>query len=387
MKKVIAFLLVLFLLLNNSFAIVGGRQLNGIIPFFSSMSDQLLLEYLEDSIYYDLVTSLDSDDFFVENIEAIFISKEYLEEVEYNSKANIYFGFSLESLQEQFQDNKFVFRYDQGLDKTIVEEFSVYDDSYDTALRNVAVGAGVIFVCITVHFLTGGVASAAAVNAIFAVAAKSASVLATSSGVISGVTAGIVTGIKTKDFDEALKSAAVSGSEGFMWGAITGAISGGVYETFALKGATINGLTMNEAALIQKQSRYPLDVIKQFSSMEQYEICKKANLFPALIDGKTALVRRIDLNYVDELGSTNLQRMARGLAPIDPETGNTYQLHHIGQKMDSTLAILTEAEHMQGGNNKIWHILNKASEIDRDVFSEQRRSFWKAMAEFFIGGN
>ena len=73
-------------------------------------------------------------------------------------------------------------------------------------------------------------------------------------------------------------------------------------------------------------------------------------------------------------------------AALDPATGEAYQLHHIGQKMDSTLSILTEAEHMQNGNNQIWHLFGEASQIDRRVFDKQRASFWKNMAELLQGG-
>ncbi len=60
--------------------------------------------------------------------------------------------------------------------------------------------------------------------------------------------------------------------KGFKWGALGGTISGGVSEAVALKGVALNGLTMNEAATIQKKSKYPLDVIKQMHSMEEYQV-------------------------------------------------------------------------------------------------------------------
>lgn len=210
--------------------------------------------------------------------------------------------------------------------------------------------------------------------------------MALSGGVLGGVSAGVVTGIQTGDMDAAIKSAALAGSEGFKWGAITGAISGGASEAIALKGATLNGLTMNEAAAIQKESGFPLDVIKNFKSIDQYNICKEAGLTPQMVNGKMSLIRSIDLNFKDELGKTNLQRMREGLAALDPSTRQAYQLHHIGQEMDSTLAILTEAEHMQNGNNLIWHVLGSDSAINRTVFDKQRQAYWKTLAEILFAG-
>ena len=124
--------------------------------------------------------------------------------------------------------------------------------------------------------------------------------------------------------------------------------------------------------------------------MEQYEICKKAGLTPVTVNGKTSLVRAIDLDYVDELGRTNLQRMKQGLAAIDPNSGVSYELHHIGQKTESTLAILTKAEHMQGGNNAIWHEFGVASEVHsastQSMWLTQKQTYWKQLAVLMEGG-
>ena len=187
-------------------------------------------------------------------------------------------------------------------------------------------------IILTVSVVSAGV-GAPAVSMIFAASAKSATTFALSSGVISGVSAGVVEGIKTHDFDEAVKAAALKGSEGFMWGACAGAVAGGAGEAIALKGATMNGLTMNEAATIQKESKYPLDVIKQFSSMEQYNICKENGLAAKMVNGKTALIRNIDLDYIakEAGGKTNYELMLEGKAPFDP-SGVRYELHHIGQE-------------------------------------------------------
>lgn len=351
-------------------------------PDFRGLNDPALLPYIEDTLYAQLVGTLNSEDYFVENVSAVYISQEYLEELAYNSQANVFFGFTLAELEAQFQGEKYIFTLgDDG--KTAVEPWTDYVDPYEQVIENVAVGTGVILVCVTVSAVTGG---APACSMIFAVAAKTGALGAVSGGVLGGVSAGIVTGIQTGDMDAALQAAVVAGSEGFKWGAITGAISGGAGEAVALKGATINGLTMNQAAMIQKESGYPLDVIKGFASMEQYDICRNAGLSSQMVNGKTALVRSVDPDFVDELGRTNLQRMQQGLAALDPATGQAYQLHHIGQNPNSTLAILTEAEHMQGGNNLIWHELEGASRIDRVAFKTQRESFWKSFAEICLSG-
>ena len=375
MKRIVAMLLSLVF-------IVSGCMAESVESSFTGMNDPRVLPYIEDTLYSELVSTLDSDEYFVENVQAIYISDEYLEELEFNSQANIYFGYTLAELDAQFQGQKYVFTLGDN-NETIVEPWEAYDDTYDRVLKNVAVGTGVILVCVTVSVVTAG-AGAPAMSMVFAVAAKSGATCALSGAALGGVSAGIVTGIQTGDMDAAIKSAALAGSEGFKWGAISGAIAGGTGEAIALKGATANGLTMNQAAAIQQESGYPLDVIKGFKNMDQYNICKDAGLTPQMIDGKMALVRKIDLDFVDEMGRTNLQRMQQGLAALDPTTGQSYQLHHIGQEMDSTLAILTEAEHMQGGNNLIWHVFGEGSKIQRSVFDRQRADFWKYIANTLV---
>ena len=392
MKKILAILIIVSLF-ACSIPISFAEEVllpAGSVPEagFSEMSDPNLLRYTEDTIYESLVSALDSEEYFVENVSAIYISQEYIDELAYNSQANIYFGYTLQDLAEQFQGKKYVFTLgDDGT--TIVTEFEDYDDTYDRALKNVAIGTGVILVCVTVSVVTGGL-GAPAVSMIFAASAKTGTIMALSGGAMGCISAGIVTGMQTGDMDEALKAAALAGSEGYKWGAISGAVSGGIGQTIALKGATMNGLTMNEAAAIQRESKYPLDVIKQFKSMEQYEICRDAGLKAVTVNGKTSLVRAIDLDYVDELGRTNLQRMKQGLAAIDPNSGVSYELHHIGQKTESTLAILTKAEHMQGGNNAIWHEFGVASEVHsastQSMWLTQKQTYWKQLAVLMEGG-
>ena len=45
----------------------------------------------------------------VESVQAVYVSKEYLEELEYNSQANIFFGHTLEELNAMFEGTRYVF--------------------------------------------------------------------------------------------------------------------------------------------------------------------------------------------------------------------------------------------------------------------------------------
>ena len=196
-------------------------------PDFAALSTPSLLQYVEDNIYCDLVEQFDSEDYIVESISAVYVSKEYLEEVAYNSKSNIYFGHTLEELDAQFQGTRYIFSLGEN-GETVVEQFARYDDTYERVIQNITIGTGVILVCVTVSVVSGGVGAPAAVSMIFASAAKTGTAYALSSGTISAVVAGTVTGIQTGDFEEVKKASALAGSESFKWGAITGVISGGI---------------------------------------------------------------------------------------------------------------------------------------------------------------
>ena len=193
---------------------------------FASLSDPNLLQYVEDNFYTDLVARFDSDDYIIESVNAVYVSDEYLEEVAFNSQSNMYFGYTLEELDAQFQGTRYIFSLDDN-GETVVEEFAAYEDTYDRIIRDVTIGTGAILVCVTVSVVSSGVGAPAAVSMIFASAAETGTIYALASGTISAVAAGTIMGFQTGDFDEAIKAAALEGSKSFKWGAITGLITGG----------------------------------------------------------------------------------------------------------------------------------------------------------------
>jgi len=364
----------------------GTIDLEDALSRYTALDDKQLLTYVENLVYRDTVLSLNSAEYFVENVSAVYISKEYLDEVAFNSKANIYFGYTLDDLDGIFKGTKYIFTLSDSGNTTVQELQEIKDVSTETMLKNVAIGTGVILICVTLSIVSAG-AGAPAVSMIFAASAEGAKTFAVSSAVLGGISAGIVRGIQTGDLNEALQTAAMSATEGFKWGAVCGAIVGGGHEAFLLKSATKSGLTMNEAAVIQAESNLPVDVISQLHSMDEYRVYKSAGLKPVMVNGKIALLQDIDLNYVSQLPDgtkvTNLIRMREGYAPIDPATEKAYQLHHIGQKADGTLAVLTEGQHQ--GNSAILNIAGKESEIDRTEFAKMRAEFWKYVGKYVFG--
>ena len=174
MKKLISLLLTLSIILT--FSCSNAQYLNE--PRFKGMNDPVLREYISGTLYDELVTELDSDEYFVSDVQAIYISQEYLDELEFNSQSNLYFGYSLEELDARFQGTRYVFTLgDNG--ETLVKEFESYDDIYGKMIQNVAIGTGVILLCVTVSVVSAGL-GAPAVSMIFAVAADTATTCALS---------------------------------------------------------------------------------------------------------------------------------------------------------------------------------------------------------------
>ena len=62
---------------------------------FKRLNSPGILQYTEDQIYSRLSEELGSEDYIIDNVKAIYISEEYLEELAFNSEENIFFGYKL----------------------------------------------------------------------------------------------------------------------------------------------------------------------------------------------------------------------------------------------------------------------------------------------------
>lgn len=141
------------------------------------------------------------------------------------------------------------------------------------------------------------------------------------------------------------------------------------------------GLTDTEKANLKEETGWSDEVVNSMRSPEEAAIYKNANLKEAEIDGRPCLIREdIPMDQKDEFGRTNRQRMENGNAPLTA-SGETVELHHIGQRQDSPLAELTTQEHRGKGNDAVMHDKNVQSEIDRSAFATERKHHWESRAE------
>lgn len=156
----------------------------------------------------------------------------------------------------------------------------------------------------------------------------------------------------------------------------------------------LEDLTEVEKNRIKEETGWSDEIIDNIKNMKQYEILKKADLVETEINGRKCLIKEnIDLNYTDEDGISNRDRIARGLAPLDKKTGKPLELHHLGQKVNSPLVELTEEEHRTGEyekgkkNQSLWHDNTIETEVHGEAnnWLQERRAYWKARSEVIEG--
>lgn len=147
------------------------------------------------------------------------------------------------------------------------------------------------------------------------------------------------------------------------------------------------GLSDREKKVLRESQGWYDELCNAISSFEEAEIYIEAGLKEVIINGKSCLIRQdIDLERRDEYGRTNRERMINGQPPLT-QSGETIELHHVGQKKDAPLAELTTQEHRGQGNDAILHDKQKVSEIDRAEFQKERESHWQNRAYFWDSQN
>lgn len=391
MKKIIALLLCFGFLLSGSANVAAisksdqGKKSD--VVHDQKVPDDFRSEEfhtrLESELYRDLIKDLNSEEVFVDSVDSIYESEETVLEREYNSQENIYFGKKLSELEQMYKGDKYTFTLGSDGQTTTERVDDSFDETYRKAAKNVCVSAGIIAVTVTFAFVANAV-GAPAISVVVLAGAKEAATYGTLLASLTAIATFALEAYKTGNVEQALKQAALVGSEAFKFNTILMTVGGSAKKYLSLYKCTLNGLTMNEVVLIQKEGLYPLDVIKNFKSIAEYNKYKESGLYAAMVNNKTCLIRDINLKYKSKDGwrrITNLQRMKKGKAPYDPVSKKPYELHHVNQDPNGTLAILTSKEHNQFSS--ILHKTGDASKINRKTFDKERKKFWKDLAYRF----
>lgn len=370
MKKALALILSGCIFLTFAFSGYGeGLDDDPYMYEYAMLSEPTQQELIEDAVYNQLSGTLGSD--YMIDVQVYYESKEAIDEGLYNSKESEYFGFLLSEVDAHFEGTPYVFTMDDN-GETIVKELIPYDKTWEKILENVAIGTGVILICVTVSSLT--TVAAPAVHLVFACAAKTAVQYGAIGAGMNGIQSAVTTFVETGDIEMSLKNAALGASEGYKWGAIGGAIKGGTAKAINLAGLKrATHMSMNDIARIQESGLFSDATIKQMHSMEEFRVYQDANLVEYEMNGRRFLLPKdMDWNYVDPAtGMTNRELVANHLNPVD-KNGFKYHLHHVGQRKDSPLALLTQEQHQSHTSDL--HINDKPSEVHHNGNND---SLWK----------
>ena len=347
-------------------------------PHYTSLNDPELLQRIEDDVYADLEQRFGNDDYIVEAVTSEYISKEYLEEVAYNSKRNVFFGYTLEELDTQFAGTRYVFTLGEN-GRTTVEAFESYNDAYYKALSDVAIGTGVILVCLTISVATAGAGAAAGAGAlgtistVFAVSAKTGAACAMSSGVISAATAAAVKGIETGDVEESLEAAALAGGSGFKWGAITGAVAGGISHVLpkTVSGSKIPTWRESEQKAL-KQTKNGTDQVSYLAGKEVLwgtPGSTRPDVVSPLGNSKTAVLAKEVKNY-DLSNSDSLNALITKLHTQISE-------RNINLPKGSKQEIILDARGRGYSKNFIEEVVKRIQSELSDVYPDIPITYWR----------
>ena len=202
---------------------------------FSDVTSSEASEFIKFMVADDLEENM--PDYSIDYVDCIYISQEYIDELYYNSLSNVYYGYDYAEIEAYMQGTNWCFTVDENGD-TVVSEVPPQSNLITDLIKKVAIGVGVILVCVVVSYVTAG-AGTAPVACFFAGAAKGALVGAVSGGAVSGAIGGIIGGVQTQSWEGALNGALAGAADGFMWGAISGAVLGGFSSTACFVGNTM----------------------------------------------------------------------------------------------------------------------------------------------------
>lgn len=221
-KKIFHFLLICIVLLpsllacssvnnqnqENSKTKDTNTRINNVEEVDKSNLSYLVSESLENSKYPVLV----------EDIAIQTMSQEYYEELEFNSQENIYFGHTESQLLQMFDTAKYSFTVNSNGETIVGLDSDLFTEDYLTkAMKNVAIGSGVIIVCASVSVVLSG--GATTPMAIMIVAGELTTEAALAS-VISGVVTAGIAKFNGESNEKILENTITSASEGFKYAAL-----------------------------------------------------------------------------------------------------------------------------------------------------------------------
>lgn len=186
------------------------------------ISDAGFVQNLQDSVYSMIVSDLDESgntkQIDVQEVKAVYLSKEYIEQYSFNSKETKFFGSTLGELEAKFGDQKYVFDIDEN-GHTVCHAVNDYDNTFEKVSEVALLGTGVILISVTLACAAGG----APVTALVACTGPSAGAITANQAQIALLAASSAVAIfDNGDVGDAAKDIAFDTGSDFVMQAIGG---------------------------------------------------------------------------------------------------------------------------------------------------------------------
>ena len=130
---------------------------------------------------------------------------------------------------------------------------------------------------------------------------------------------------------------------------------------------------------IRKKSPFSRQITENITSISELDFYISLNLKEKFVT-RPALIAKIDPNFVDSRGKSNLEKMLKGTPPMDPNSKETYHLHHLGQNPEGPFIELLPSQHtsavvfliLHNSKDESWR---KNKSLQRD-FEAQKKKHW-----------
>lgn len=192
-------------------------------------------------------------------------------------------------------------------DVNMVTPLEIVENNIEgTLIKNVAVGSGIIVVCVTVSIVTGAT-GLTTVSIIFTASAKAAKTIAVSSSLFSGITSGLIEAYRTGDIEQAFESAALSASKSFKWGAIAGSVTGAAAEAYKFKVAAdaTKGIPTPRESELKVSDKYPGKKQVSYLNGQEVPFGTKGSTRPDVIVENNGLLEAIEVKNYELKGNTH----------------------------------------------------------------------------------
>ena len=156
-----------------------------------------------------------------------------------------------------------------------------------------------------------------------------------------------------------------------------------LYNEKEIKWAERHGYTLlqeSDYVKLSRESGWSPETVRWITTREEYQLYKNIGLSEAKTGGEKSLIRKVDFESIID-GMSNEERIQHDWSPIDKETSEKIELHHMGQEFESPYVELTSSEHRKVGNYNLLHPKRTGSWREtKELMRQNKRrkvEYWK----------